>query len=267
MPSPTIPTVAADPREFDAVLFDFHSTLVDQGDPAVWLRAAWEFLGRTDDPVPVLLEMLAPTAGSTGHPDAPTRSLDALLRRTWDFTAEIDPENRRDLSPANHRAVYDALMQRVGLTDSTISDALYRTVAAPWRAYVDAVPVLVELRRRGVRVGLLSNVGIDLRPVLAAHGLAEHLDSITLSCEIHQVKPNPAAFTAALDALRADPATTLMVGDNYRDDGAAAAVGMRTLILPRTTEQVRGLSAVLRLVRPGAAIPEAAAHEASRHTR
>lgn len=39
-----------------------------------------------------------------------------------------------------------------------------------------------------------------------------------------------------------------MVGDSWRDDAGAAALGIRTLLLPRTTGPVHGLDAVLRLV-------------------
>lgn len=38
-----------------------------------------------------------------------------------------------------------------------------------------------------------------------------------------------------------------MVGDNFADDGAAAALGIRTLILPRSWGGIHGLDAVLRL--------------------
>ena len=39
-----------------------------------------------------------------------------------------------------------------------------------------------------------------------------------------------------------------MVGDSVEDDGGAAHVGMRTLILPRTAGPTHGLEQVLRLV-------------------
>jgi FMN phosphatase YigB (HAD superfamily) len=39
-----------------------------------------------------------------------------------------------------------------------------------------------------------------------------------------------------------------MVGDTVDDDGAAAHLGMRTLILPRTRGTTHGLEQVLRLV-------------------
>lgn len=55
-------------------------------------------------------------------------------------------------------------------------------------------------------------------------------------------------FTLALDQLDASANRTLMVGDSATTDGAAASLGIDTLILPMPDQvQVRGLDAVVRL--------------------
>ncbi|MFZ4756498.1 MAG: HAD hydrolase-like protein, partial [Miltoncostaeaceae bacterium] len=51
-----------------------------------------------------------------------------------------------------------------------------------------------------------------------------------------------------LSALDLDAANVLMVGDNANDDGGGASLGLRTLILPRTSGRVHGLDSVVRLV-------------------
>jgi FMN phosphatase YigB (HAD superfamily) len=58
-------------------------------------------------------------------------------------------------------------------------------------------------------------------------------------------------FTTALELLGADADNALMVGDWAPSDGAAAALGIDTLILPMPGDAAvadRGLDAVLRLV-------------------
>ena len=117
-----------------------------------------------------------------------------------------------------------------------------------WRAYADAVPCLAALRRAGVRTVLLSNTGIDIHDVVAREGLQPHLDAVVQSFEIGAVKPEADAFRAAMSAVGADPAHTLMVGDNLIADGGAAALGIRTMILPRTTGPVHGLAVVVGAV-------------------
>ena len=115
--------------------------------------------------------------------------------------------------------------------------------------YPDALAVLTALRDRGVPVAVVSNVGFDLRAVFAGHGLSPYVSAFVLSTEVGVMKPGPAMFQAACSALAVDPADALMVGDNFRADGGAVELGLRTLLLPYTDPGVvHGLDAVLALV-------------------
>lgn len=67
---------------------------------------------------------------------------------------------------------------------------------------------------------------------LAALGLGDCLSAVILSDSLGRSrrKPDPAPFRAALDALGAEPAGVVFVGDNPRKDVAgAAALGMTTI--------------------------------------
>ena len=91
-------------------------------------------------------------------------------------------------------------------------------------------------------------MGLDRHPVLARQWLSPLLDAVVLSWECCAVKPAPEAFHAALRALGLAPTQVLMVGDNSLDDAGAAAIGIRTLLLPRTSGGgERGLGIVPRL--------------------
>ena len=223
------------PDPIEAVLFDFHSTLVDQGDPSVWLDLAWAHAGRSGTP--------ADTLGEQGRAD-----LTGWVDRIWEHVRDIDPGNERDLSPSRHREVYDALMERVPQVDDTLAQALYEVMLETWIPYDDTVPTLLELRRRGVRLALVSNVGIDVRAVLHRAGMHDLLDAVVLSYEAGSVKPQAAIFERALAALGVPARNALMVGDNPHDDAGAALLGIRTLLLPRTSGPRHGLDVVLRLV-------------------
>lgn len=224
-----------EPGPIEAILFDFHSTLVDQGDPHVWLDLAWQRAGRAGSPAEEL--------GEQGRAD-----LAAWVNRIWEHVREVDPDNERDLSPARHREVYDTLMERVTAVDDELAHALYECMLEMWIPYDDTVPVLRELRRRGTRIALVSNVGIDVRPVLEAGELTHLFDAIVLSYEAGSVKPASPIFTKALDAVGAAPENALMVGDSAHDDSGAALIGIRTLLLPRTSGTRHGLDIVLGLV-------------------
>ena len=86
-----------------------------------------------------------------------------------------------------------------------------------------------------------------IRTVLDREGVTPLVDAVVLSYEVGCVKPDHRIFQAALDTLGLDAASVLMVGDNAHDDGGGASLGLRTLILPRTTGPVHGLFAVTAL--------------------
>jgi len=223
------------PDRIDGVLFDFHSTLVDQGDAASWIRLAWRHAGRLGDPADVL---------GTG----PVAEIAGWIERIWERAREVDPESRRDLDPVSHREVYDLLVKDLPDVDPELARSLYATMLETWIPYEDTVPVLRGLHARDVRTALVSNVGIDVREVLDRGELADLLDAVVLSHEAGVVQPDVAIFAQALALIDVPPERALMVGDNWRDDGGAAQLGIRTLILPRTTGPTHGLDLVLRLV-------------------
>lgn len=94
--------------------------------------------------------------------------------------------------------------------------------------------VLVELGTRGIRIGIVCDVGfsggVALRKLLDREGLLDHFSGWSFSDETGHYKPAPEAFEPALAALRAQPQEAMHVGDLRRTDIAgAAALGMRTV--------------------------------------
>jgi putative hydrolase of the HAD superfamily len=129
--------------------------------------------------------------------------------------------------------------------------------------YEDTLPVLDELRRRGLKLGLVSNTGRDLDAFVAHHGLDV---DVALSSGAHgKVKPDPSIFRAALDRLGIVPENAAMVGDSPEDDvEGARALGMLGFLVDRDERfpdfegrlpDLRALPAALglsgRSIRPG----------------
>ncbi|WP_107502085.1 HAD family hydrolase, partial [Streptomyces tricolor] len=158
----------------------------------------------------------------------------------------------RDQSAELHRAAYTGLSRRVALPDAGLYDALYdrHMTPAAWTPYPDSARVLRTLRDRGVGVGVVSNIGWDLRPVFREHGLDACVDAYVLSYEHGVQKPDPRLFSVACEALGADPRRVLMVGDNRAADGGAAALGCRVHFVDHLPTEHRpdGLLPVLDLV-------------------
>ncbi|MGD9734986.1 MAG: HAD family hydrolase [Solirubrobacterales bacterium] len=93
---------------------------------------------------------------------------------------------------------------------------------------------LASLEERGVRLGIVCDAGFTGGALLREHldrvGLLERFSGWAFSDEVGHYKPSPRIFEAALEALGAEPAAALHIGDLRRTDVAgAAAFGMRTV--------------------------------------
>jgi putative hydrolase of the HAD superfamily len=98
--------------------------------------------------------------------------------------------------------------------------------------FEDALPVLAELRRYGLKLGLVSNTGRDVDEFLAHHGI--DID-VALSSRVHgKVKPHPTIFRAVLERLGVEPEHAAMVGDSPEDDlEGARSLGMKAFLVDR----------------------------------
>jgi HAD superfamily hydrolase (TIGR01662 family) len=98
--------------------------------------------------------------------------------------------------------------------------------------YEDSVPVLDELRRAGLKIGLVSNSARDVREFARHHAL--EIDAGISSFHHGRTKPHASIFRAVLDLLDVEPRDAAMVGDTVEDDiEGAAALGMRAVLVDR----------------------------------
>jgi putative hydrolase of the HAD superfamily len=214
------------------------------------LRAVLFDWGDTLFHAPHAAEVIVSFARSTGVQMSEVRA-----RQLWDEVWALGktPEEiakGRDLSMEAHRRVWMDLFARLERVVPGVSRTLYEQVMDPhaWVPYADTRATLEAVRQRGLKVGVVSNVPADLRPVFAKHNLDSLVDSFTHSFEVGAEKPDPAIFLAAAKSLGVTPNETLMVGDHEVDRGAERA-GMRAFVLPAEFEgDVRGLGAVLKHV-------------------
>ena len=112
---------------------------------------------------------------------------------------------------------------------AAILDVLYATFSRPdvWRPAAGWRQVRAWCRERGLRLGLVSNWDVRLRPLLSVLGGVEQVDAVVISAECGLEKPDPAIFELALAALDVPAAAALHIGDSWTEDVAAArAAGM-----------------------------------------
>ena len=98
--------------------------------------------------------------------------------------------------------------------------------------YEDTIPVLDELRKAGLKLGLVSNSARDVHAFAAHHAL--EIDAGISSFHHGKTKPHESIFRAVLELLEVEPREAAMVGDTVEDDvEGARALGMHAILLDR----------------------------------
>jgi HAD superfamily hydrolase (TIGR01549 family) len=99
--------------------------------------------------------------------------------------------------------------------------------------FSDTLATLSELRRRGYKLGLCSNLAADYaNPITTL--LQSHLDVYVWSFEVGAIKSDPRIYARSCQALDCAPGEVLMVGDTLAADVAGPrAYGMQAVLLDR----------------------------------
>jgi len=106
-----------------------------------------------------------------------------------------------------------------------------------------------DAKARGLKVGLASASSPDwVLGHLARLGLHVHFDTVKTSADVARVKPDPALYRAALDALGLDAAEAIALEDSPNGIAAAVAAGLFCVAIPNAMTRDLDLSAAnLRL--------------------
>jgi putative hydrolase of the HAD superfamily len=151
------------------------------------------------------------------------------MNDTWVDDRRID---------ATWRQYHSLMLEELGLADEQhqLIDTILAAQYAPdsWELYPDVLPAILEMRVAGVRLGILSDWGSNLLPIVEELGLAAELDFVIASAAVGLSKPDPAFFRLAAARAGVPPAEALMVGDSYRADvEGARAAGMDAILIRR----------------------------------
>jgi HAD superfamily hydrolase (TIGR01549 family) len=119
-------------------------------------------------------------------------------------------------------------------------EARYSVTQKLWLLEDEASFVLNELRRRGLRMGVLSNAGDDedVQTLVKNAGIRHCFDFVLSSAALGMRKPHPKAFKAALTRWRFPAADVLMVGDTLGADILGAQkCGMPNVWITRRADE------------------------------
>lgn len=141
-------------------------------------------------------------------------------QESWLSFAE---EKKIDLSKNWTRQVRGAIRDAIG-----INTEMYQLVA--------------ELKEKGVRVALLSNVNGKIAKMVRGFGFYEPFDPCLLSCDIGFEKPSQKAFEALMDKLSLPAREIIFIDDRIENIEGAKKAGIDAILFESVEQVKRELS-------------------------
>ena len=149
-------------------------------------------------------------------------------------------------SPEEQAKIYARYQQTIlteaGVNVSNSPDILVKIMKKAQELYKgiqfvlfdDVLPTMKILREQNLTLGLLTNIGSDMKPVCSELGLDSYIDFIVTSGEAGADKPQPQIFLVALERAGVEASEAVHVGDQYKLDAVGAmGVGIKPILIDR----------------------------------
>lgn len=101
-----------------------------------------------------------------------------------------------------------------------------------WVEIEGARKTLLQIKNKGIKIGLISNWDNSCRQVLKKNNLLDIFDHIVISSEVGIKKPKKEIFNLAFEMGQTSAEKSIYVGDNYYDDVIGSTnVGMDCILI------------------------------------
>ncbi len=153
--------------------------------------------------------------------------------------ARLPMSKRNDADRKALWARYQALMLReagIEPTPELINGIIEKTQQVKFELILfdDVLPVLSQLKEKGLILGLISNVDRDMSPLFQKLGLKPLLDVVVTPQDSGYAKPQPEIFNEAARKAGIKTSEAMYVGDQYQIDAIGASrAGMKGILLDR----------------------------------
>ncbi len=205
-----------------AVFFDLYQTLICYDPP------------QEESLAKVLSEL-----GIEATPEALRRPIVAADEFIYQEHSRLPISKRSDEEKKSLFAQYQAmLLKEAGIepTSELIGSILSKMQQIKFNRVLfdDVLPALTELKKRGLILGLISNVDSDITPLFDKLGLSPLLQVVITSQDMGYFKPQPEIFKEAAKQASIQVSEAMYIGDQYQIDvlGAKKA-GMQGVLLDR----------------------------------
>jgi putative hydrolase of the HAD superfamily len=205
-----------------AVFFDFYNTLASYTPPReeIYINAAREF--GVDLGAKALFSSL---------------SMADIFYRNENLRSPIDkksPEEQINFYIEYVTSIMGGAGDEISREQALKILAKIREVKWEFIAYDDVLPTLETLKKRGLVIGLISNVAQDMESTFTRLGLQPYLNFKVTSAEVGYDKPHPEIFEAALKKAEVKPNESLYIGDQYQIDIVGArGVSIKAILIDR----------------------------------
>ncbi len=196
-----------------AILFDLDETILSFGRREVLLReVADEYAQRLAPITPVELTLAMEAAFETFWSDASRHKI--WRQRLHESRRLITAQTFAALVPRNP-------MLSEGFAHE-FADHFHNHRESQARFFPDAVETIDELKRRGIKLALITNgAAVPQRAKIERFALLHRFDHIQIEGEQGFGKPEPEAYRHAMEAIGVGPEETWIVGDNLEWEVAA----------------------------------------------
>ena len=142
--------------------------------------------------------------------------------------------------------IVSAVLKEFGYPQAQESDirqaltAYYAVSQAHWKLEHDTLPMLLDLKQRGYRLGIISNASDseDVRTLLVRENLVGFFEQVWISSTVGVCKPHPEIFLQAQKYFQTPMEEMILVGDTLAADIAGAKqVGMGSVWITRRADR------------------------------
>jgi putative hydrolase of the HAD superfamily len=152
-----------------------------------------------------------------------------------------------------HRLAYDRGLDALSYWSTVLGDGapderslerLVRLDVASWGILnAGTLEILTAAHRDGIALSLLSNAPYELADALDGHRALALFDHLLFSARIGAVKPEPAAFQAALETMSLRPEEVVFIDDRQENVEGAIRCGLRGILFT-SADQLREVLAL-----------------------
>jgi putative hydrolase of the HAD superfamily len=116
--------------------------------------------------------------------------------------------------------------------------------------YSDALEALAQLKRKGIRIGIVTNgFENDYKQILRKLALTDYFDVAVGADACRKAKPAREIFFYAVNKLHVHPDETIFIGDSIKYDyEGAKQAGLKPLLINREKKALTNVEAITSLI-------------------